>query len=720
MYKPFYLLPIIDVKFYKLLFYIILFSGIYFAQTKKVVAIRTDTPPEIDGYLYDDCWKNAITISDFLQQEPISGNLPTYKTEVKILYDNENLYIGVMCYDDEPEKIIARELKWDGRMSGDDNFTLIFDTFNDKNNSYWFGTNPLGMHDDALLTGFDMSGFNESWNGVWDVRSQITSEGWSIEWIFPFSTFKFYEKEEQIWGINFSREIKRTGEVVQWTAIGRDKGMFKLSHAGELVGIKNINRGNPIYLKPFFSIGKEKRNEYEKNIYKPGLDIKYGISDQLSLDLTINTDFAQVESDKAVINLTRFPLFFPEKRDFFLEGANIFDFSLGESNRIFYSRRIGIFNGDEIPVIGGVKVVGKIANTEIGFITTQTARKNNQPSTNYSVARVKLEILKQSYTGFLITNKYSNGHFNRVYAADLNLSFDNFLGDKNIIIYSGFAKSDEQNNRKDSWAGNIYVYYPNDLINQNLAYRFIQKNFNPEMGFIRRGGVQLVSYDFGLSPRINYGIIKKLRFEPLVTELTLDDKSKMITGEFQIQPFGIQTFEGDVITFGLKRNYDRVENDFSIFGDKVIKKGEYWFNEWGIDGQLSRGRIIYGEFFIGGGNYFNGKKDNYYSSIVFSPNSKITLLIDYNYNFIDLENSHFSTSEIGTTFRYDFSTRVFSSVFAQWNNEIHELSLNYRFNWQPKIGSNFYFVVNQLFSTIGKLRSTSFTVLTKFVWMITM
>jgi hypothetical protein len=240
------------------------------SEDKIAFASKIFSPPEIDGYLNDTVWSNAIPVTDFLQEEPIPGAMPTFKTEVRILYDDENLYVSFMCYDNEPEKIIARELKLDGKWSGDDNVAILFDTFNDDRNAYWFGTNPLGMRDDALLN--TNSGFNEDWHGIWHASSAFVDSGWSTEIVFPFFNFKFRDLEEQHWGINFQRHIQRKGESVQWTAYEKDLDFFKIAFAGNLLGLKNISRGTNLqsFSLPAFKI------LYETYVHKPGR-YKYGI-----------------------------------------------------------------------------------------------------------------------------------------------------------------------------------------------------------------------------------------------------------------------------------------------------------------------------------------------------------------------------------------------------------------------------------------------------------
>lgn len=690
------------------------------AQNKIVTAVRVQSAPVIDGNLNDPVWKNVIPIKDFLQQEPIAGAQPSLLTGVKIIYDNDYLYIGVMCYDNESGKIIAREMKWDGAISRDDNIKLIFDTFDDNRTAYWFGTNPLGAQDDALLTGFEMKDFNEDWNGVWDVECKILDNGWSAEFRFPFSTFKFYNKEKQVWGFNIGRDIRRNNETVMWTSIGKNLGLIKIAEAGNLTGIENIQRGNPIYLKPYFTAGAQFINGDKKYIYEPGLDIKYGITETLSLDATINTDFAQVESDRAKINLTRFPLFFPEKREFFLEGKKTFDFVLGDNNNLFYTRRIGIKDGNQIPIIAGAKLVGRIGDFEIGAINMQTAARDNEPTTNYGTARVKYDLFNSSSAGFLITNKLSASGYSRSFGGDLHFAFNDFLGDQNLIVHAAVAKTDEKDGAKNSWAGNFFVDFPNDLIDTYLGYRFIQSNFNPAMGFVARKGYQQLVYDFTLSPRINQYGIKKLQFEVLESNMYFDNNGTLQSAEFATSPLDIVTDGGDEFGVGIHRVFDKPEQDFEIFNGNEIKAGDYWYTTYGVGFESSSSRIVFGEVNYIWGGYYSGTRKTFSSSLSLNADKHFIFSGDYTFNSIDINSNRLNTSEIGGRIGYNFSTKLFSSIFAQWNNEDNEVNLNYRINWKPKIGSDFYLVINQLLSTEGDLHSKDFAVLAKFVWLITL
>ena len=686
-------------------------------QNKKVYAVKTLTPPVLDGLLNDSVWNSAIPISDFLQQEPIAGMPATHKTEVKILYDDDNIYVSFMCYDDEPNKIVARALKLDGAWGADDNISLVFDTFNDKRSGYWFGTNPLGMRDDALLTGNDMGGFNEKWHGIWDVRSAIVDSGWSTELVFPFSTFKFYDKDEQIWGVEFVRAVARTGETMRWAVAGKDLPFFDLSKQGELIGIEGIERGKPIYLKPFVTAGLENSETDKSTLHKVGLDIKYGLTQSLSLDLTFNTDFAQVESDVAVINLSRFPFFFPEQRDFFLEGANIFNIGFGGSNNLFYSRRIGISNGKEISIIAGAKLVGRTDNMELGILDIQTVAENGEPSTNYGVTRVKFDIFEQSYAGIFFSNKLSPDDYNRAIGTDIFLSTNKFLEDKNLSFGLRIAKTDEKHGGKNSWAGRVFVDYPNDFIDQFFSYGFIQQKFNPGVGFISRDAVQTASYSLGISPRVDFASIKKLQFEPIDADFQFDKDNTLLAADFSFQPIGFTTVRGDEFSFQINRKFDFVENDFELFDNNFIRKGKYWFTTFEAGLNTTRTREFFGRVSTELGDFYNGTIKNFEGSLTWSPNSHLTVTSDITKNIINLNNVEFRTNEYTVRVAYDFSTKVNSSIFTQWNNDSNVLNMNYRVKWEPVVGSNFYFVVNHLLSTENKLKSKNITVLLKFVWL---
>jgi len=316
-------------------------------------AIRIDTPPKIDGYLEAEIWKLAPAATNFIQKQPDEGKPATENTEVRILYDSENLYIGVMCYDSEPEKIIANEKRRDSKnIYQNDHFQIMFDTFHDRRNGYVFVINPLGAKLDIQVRKEGKSArlspnVNISWDGVWRVRSAINKNGWSAEIEIPLITLRFNENAVDGWGMNFLRNIRRKNEESTWAALPRNLNIYKISLAGELKGLGGLKKGLNLQVKPFVMMDRVFQRDKEgtlssKSKIDGGIDIKYGLTSNLTLELTANTDFSQVEADNEQINLTRFSLFFPEKRDFFLENAGIFDIGSSQDAMIFFSRRIGI------------------------------------------------------------------------------------------------------------------------------------------------------------------------------------------------------------------------------------------------------------------------------------------------------------------------------------------------------------------------------------------
>ena len=385
-------------------------------QLYRVPAVRVDEAPLLDGVMDDAVWRMARVIDEFVQQEPAEGSPATERTEVSVLYDSENLYLGMRAFDSQPDAIIATEMRRDSnRILDEDNFQIILDTFNDSRSAYMFVTSPLGakLHQQISNEGGDSGrgrgrgggDVNRDWDGVWHVSVKRTDEGWTAEIAIPMVTLRFPAAERQEWGINFMRNIRRKNEQVFWAPIPKAYDLARVSLAGSLTDLRSLNRGLDLRLKPFVAGGGLRTlaegTSREGDI---GLDVKYGVTAALNLDLTINTDFAQAEVDDERVNLTRFPLFFPEKRDFFLENAGQFIVGATASNRqladLFFSRRIGLSDsGDHIPILGGARLTGKIGQNSISMMDVQTDEAFGEPGVNFYVARYSRDILTRSRIG---------------------------------------------------------------------------------------------------------------------------------------------------------------------------------------------------------------------------------------------------------------------------------------------------------------------------------
>lgn len=664
----------------------------------QIIVVPAEGPIKLDGVLLEKAWERAEVISDFTQRELMEGAAPTERTEVRIIHNGDNLYIGVKCFDSEPDKILHKELKWDTGMGSDDRFIVGFDTYHDKRMGYAFLVNPNGARDDAsFLSDKDL---NYQWDGIWDVASRITDYGWSCEIEIPFKTLRFPTTEQQEWGVNFMRVIQRKNEEVLWHSWRREEGPTHLASAGTMIIPDRVKPGLQLDVTPYVLTGADKqRTVATDNVFKYGADLKYGISSNTTLVLTTRTDFAQIESDKDVINLTRFPIQYPEKRDFFLEGLETFDFTQG-GTKLFYSRDIGIDPNtrEAIPILGGVKLTQKQGGYRLGVMSIQTEEQGNFPTTNYSVVRVRKDVFDQSYIGFIGTSVLdAKHHDNQVLGMDLGYRTDKFPGKRNFEIQGYLTGSNNDGLHDHNLAGRIYVAYPNDLINWYGLYHALDVNFKPGIGFASRVGIKNYIWFLTISPRPNIPHIKKLVFKPFDINYTTGMDGTLQTRAEEIRPLGFIFNSGDVLDFKIWNKYDFVErSNWKIFGNTVIPRGVYkwWYYEIAYTG--SRNRPVALNFDTNFGNHYNGTRTYYSTSLSFKQTKYYSLAADMTYNNIAIEQTRFITREYGGRLGLDFNTRLSSSVFVQYNNASHQVTTNFRIHYIPHIGSDIYLVYNHL------------------------
>ena len=677
---------------------ICLFTDIYGGiGDNSIEALYISDKIKIDGILNEPVWEKAVPVSDFTQRELNEGEKATEKTEVRIVYDKDNLYIGIMCYDSEPDKIIHNELKRDGSLYSDDNITIILDTYKDFRSGFFFEINPNSARKDALISGSGRYGLNFNWDGVWDVGSKINGDGWSAEIIIPFKTLRFPKSGNVVWGFNVRRMIQRKNEEVLWQAWSRNDGILQLSKAGLITGLENIQMGRLIELKPFSLGGIENPGNSYNNKFKYGLDIKYPITSNLILDLTTLTDFAQVESDRTQINLTRFDLRYSEKRNFFLEESGTFSFRLRGAD-VFYSRRIGITpDRQQVPILGGARFTGKLKGYRVGFLNIQTDKKDGTPSTNYTVIRMKRDFLEKSYIGFIATNLYnSDRHKNQAFGVDFSYRTSSFLKNNNVIINGTLSGTLTDGQKKENLAGGISINYPNDLFNNSFGYYFIQENFNPEIGFVPRTGTKYFTAAFRYTPRPKIPLVKKITLKPVDLDYLTDINNNLLTRKYEIRPLGVEFKSGDNFEFNIINRYEYLDEDFNIFGDVIIPGGvyEWWNNE--IQFQSKRSRQISLNLRANWGNFYTGKRTRISPNINFKLNKNIAFSTYISYNNIKVSDKWFEAQEYGGRFVLNVSTKLTSRTFVQWNNEDKKINMNFLIRYIPKIGSNIYFVYNQI------------------------
>jgi hypothetical protein len=669
-------------------------------NTPDVKAIKVNSGDiTVDGELDESFWKIAPPATGFVQFEPMSGAKATENTEVRVLFDEYYLYIGATLYDSRPDEIIADEMRRDSDLERNDTFMVIIDTYHDHRSGFYFETNPLGAKVDALV--FEEGNYlNFDWNGIWQVEAKKTSDGWQVEMRIPFSTLRFNDKTLDIWGVQFGRLVRRKNESVYWSHIPLDASKWRLSLAGHLRGLKKIDQRKHIFFKPYALIQREEitTSGGEKNksiLFDAGLDIKYFVTPNLTADLTINPDFAQVEADELKINVTRFPLFFPEKREFFLEGSGYFDFGLPEKVQPFYSRRIGIESEKEIPILIGGKLSGKAGDYGLGLLSVQTKEEGGEPETNYSVVRIKKDILERSSIGLIAVNKEPDkGNHNRTYGADLALNFFDHL-----YLNSFFMMTDTEEISSDEEASFLSVVWQDPSKYFSLSYLDVDDSFNPEVGFVKRTGIK-ESFAYGeLYLRPSESIIRKYSLSSSLLYLT-DQKNRMIGRDVNL---GLtMTFHsGEYLDVSYLHTLDTLEAEFEIRPGITISEGDYFHDIVSVSASTDESRKVSGYIFMSYGDYFDGNRSSYSASLKLRPSKHIVFVPGFTREEVDLPQGSFDASLLTSTIEYTITTKAFMNALLQWDDEFQEISTNIRFNYEYDPGSDIYLVYNETRSTSG-------------------
>lgn len=675
-----------------------------FAQTETALqlrALRINSHIQLDGLLAEPEWRQAQAAAGFRQNQPREGEAATEKTEVRVLYDEGNLYVGVMCFDAEPNKIVAQKLQRDGGLDDDDMFAFLLDTYHDKRNAYFFATNPNAAEQDGqMIDGAFQTDLD--WDGVWEVRAKIHEQGWSAEFKIPLWNLKFNALPEQSWGVNFTRIIKRKTEQVNWASWSRDNngGFLRVSRAGDLLGLQNVKPGRNLQVKPY-GLGKSSREQLlspsplKDEKLDAGLDIKYGLTSNLTLDLTANTDFAQVEADVEQINLTRFPLFFPEKREFYLESANTFQF--GEGNffgpppiQLFYSRRIGIQGfGEIVPIIAGGRLTGKVGKYELGLLDMLTDEKSGAPQSHFSVVRVNRDVAQRSKVGAIFTNRVDHGRERQqAYGADANLWLSNPL-----VFQSFFAQTHTSPGGETKTAWKLGLDFTKDHWGWFASHMAIDKGFEPGVGFVLRSDIRRSFATFRVSPQPNGSFLRRTNIFQNFTHLTNID-GRLQDWDYRLSIFN-QLTNGDNLNFGYGRIFERLEQDFGFRSNLLITAGDYRSHLLQANYQSSAKRkfLVFGNTFWR--EFYSGELFNWGGGFGYSPNAHLALRWNYSRNQVDLPQGEWNTDLFEMRVNLAFNTKLFVNTLLQYNSETNELSTNLRLNFIHSPGSDLFIVYNE-------------------------
>ena len=716
---------------------LILVSGVMGQQITE--ASRISKMPIIDGdVLNDDAWDNVPGVTSFTQKTPDEGKIVSESTVVKVAYSDDMFLVSVVCYDSEPNSLVISDTRRDSPLNNSDSFSFIIDTFKDYQTGYLFGTNPAGIEYDAQITGggegggmmrrFSMGtggGFNVNWDAVWKVEAKQGDFGWSAEFAVPFKTLRYKKDEDQTWGINFERVIARKKEEAHWAPVSRQFTMNRLISAGTLTNVNVPNTRN-IKIMPYVLgqnnkvINDTSNSDQDGNF---GLDAKMSVSSTMTLDLTYNTDFAQVEADDQQINLDRFSLFFPEKRAFFLENAGLFSVGtgggfFGPDIEMFFSRRIGVGpDGVPVPIIGGGRLTGTLSGMKIGMLTMRTdAVKDLTDENQYSVLRIKKELPNRTHIGAMYTGldrMGENGYLNQAYALDAQIG----IGELSKIIMFGGLTDTPKMDKDNAYAFHTELARDTKQVSTSISFSEVGSTFKPEMGYLKRESYRKWSGRIFTRFRPD----NKLGLLEIRPHINFDGYWKLDgfqeSGRWHIDNHW-EFRSGFEIHTGTNLVREGVIEKFEIADSVFVPSGTYNDQELQLFIMTDRSKAISFSSMNRIGGFFGGNRINVTPAISFRYKDKVTSEISLSHNNVDLPGGKFSTNLIRARFTYSFTPKMYVQSLVQYNSRSDQWSMNGRFIWQQSGATGLYLVYNHIQDYDGiPIKSSTRSVILKYSYL---
>jgi uncharacterized protein DUF5916/cellulose/xylan binding protein with CBM9 domain len=673
---------------------------------------RLSVAPVIDGKLDEPVWQEGNLLDGFIQFEPEIGQPASERTEVRVGYDSHNLYFGILCYDREPAKILASAMRVDSEMSQDDSITIVLDTFHDRRNGFLLAVNPLGGKTDALLRN-EGEEVNVDWDGLWDVATQRDSLGWTVEIAIPFKTLRFSRADSQTWGFNVRRYITRRQEQSFWKPMPRKIGSvpgYRVSEFGEMRGLSNIAKGGRYQFEPYSLLREQPTARSDTSgTGEIGGDLKMHLTSGLVADLTVNTDFAEVEADQQQINLERFKIFYPEQREFFLEGASLFffgdrpePFEVPEKFRFFFSRQIGLAEDGRVvvPVLGGAKLAGRMGRTSLGFLNMSTDRASyfdargvpvEEPAANFTVLRLKQQIFRGSTLGLIGLNKDPRGsRYNRGLGFDWDLAFGGGWQSSGFL-----AQTDTPGLEESDSAYSADLIYRNKSVRLRHRYTNIGENFNPEMGFLTRAGI--VKHHSNVFSTL---VLDKAPFHIQKVILVADmnhvaDQRGSLETQLTTYELGLSGRSRAGVAF---LYYDDLENlalPLPVAKNVAIPAGHYRFRSLftGISSGYSR-RIGFTLWYHDGG-YYGGDRLRTFLALLIRPRDGLIIEPSYDRVKVEAPWGNFIHQIGQTSVDYSLTTTLSTRVTLQWR-EGDNFRVNFLIDWTYRPGSDLYLVYNDV------------------------
>jgi hypothetical protein len=680
----------------------------------EVQAVRVERGPKLDGLLSDPAWQAAVPFTEFRMVEPLANSDPTERTELRVLYDEGNLYIGVLCLDGDPGRIAANTMAHDaaggggggwgpggghhgGQSSTDDLVRILLDPFRNKRQAYIFIINPLGGRSEGLAFGGET---NLNWDGIWEAKSRLLENGWSAELRIPFKTLSF-KPGLSVWGINVERVIPRKLETIRLSGANRDSNFNNPMEAAALTGIENVKQGMGVTIRPYGLVSSQSGqpgHEGRDNALDGGLDIYKNFTPNLVGVLSYNMDFAETEADERRINLTRFPLFFPEKRMFFLEGSDTFSFSSSVSFVPFFSRRIGLFEGAQVPVRFGAKLYGKVGETNISALDVQTGDYPGLPGRNLFAARLTQNIFDESKVGLIFTNGSPTGGRNTLAGFDFNYSTSKFAGNKNLWLaaWAAYNWNDTKDGRHHGFG--FRANYPNNLWNVETTYAYYGEALDPGLGYMMRQNMQTFYVRLAYQPRPGKGflagLVRQFFFQSSF-DYYWDLAGNLETRHITLTPLSFQTESGERFEFEVEPYRDVLPYDFEVAPGVVLPLGPYDFTNvrFAVNTASHRPIILEAGYRLGG--FYSGRLDEATLGLTAKVNGFVNLSFNADLIRGRLPQGNFNENVFQVKADFFLSPDLGLMNYIQYDDISRELGWSARLRWQISPGNEIFLVYNK-------------------------
>ena len=719
------------------------------AERPTMAATRVNQAPTVDGDLSDRAWQESEVGTNFMQHEPLDGVPATEQTELRVVFTDSTIYFGITALDANPDAIIAKEMERDSRIFQDDSILLLLDTFHDQRNAYAFETNLNGARADTLVTdeGRDL---NLEWDGIWSVASRRTAFGWVAEIAIPISTLRF-DPAAPAWGFNVQRYIAHKREMTHWSGLPREVSVLgqvgsqiqpvhRISMAGELTGLTGLAQSAQLQIKPFAigDVSEDPRLEADPiTDGDGGLDLKWGVTRSLALDLTYNTDFAEVEVDEQQTNLTRFSLYFPEKRDFFLENAGIFDFGPPHREffrppvlKAFFSRRVGLDDGQQVPIDWGARLTGRLGGWNIGVLRVATAGidrdDGNLPANAFTVARLKRNLGRRSTIGAIVTEAApENEDANRVVGLDFNYKPTTKFGVGGFWTGSGLSEDPEDTGVGASAdtgeaAYGVNVDYQGRALTMSMDAEEIEENYQPAAGFLLRKNVRHLNPRFQWLPRIERGLVRSWFTEVRYDYYETLDEGELESGRFEISPLGMRMTTEDRWRLAYVGEEENLVEPFEIASGIVIPAGRYEFDGLELAMFSNQSRLLGVRGLFGWGDFYDGTRTSVRLTFGVRASKHVQTESLWVYNDVELPQGAFDIGLFSQRVDFTFTPNLRLNTIVQYNDDTEDLGLNVRLHWIYKPGSDLFVVYNENWME-GDLRqrlSTHRQIAVKFTYLI--